>query len=122
MSYLLKTDRLQLRELTHEDAPFIMELVNTPGWLKYIGDRNIKTIEQAINYLDNGPIKSYQENSFGLWMVELIEEELLLEYAASLREITLNILILALLFYLLITGKVLLTNQPRLVYHLQRTS
>lgn len=70
MNYILETERLQLRELIHEDASFIVELVNTPGWLKYIGDRNIKTIEQAIQYLDQGPLKSYRENGFGLWLVE----------------------------------------------------
>ena len=70
MNHILETERLQLRELIHEDASFIVELVNTPGWLKYIGDRNIKTIEQAIQYLDQGPLKSYRENGFGLWLVE----------------------------------------------------
>jgi RimJ/RimL family protein N-acetyltransferase len=75
MNYLLETARLQLRELTPEDAPFIVKLVNTPGWLKYIGDRNIKTREQAINYLEQGPIKSYRENGFGLWLVEWKENK-----------------------------------------------
>jgi RimJ/RimL family protein N-acetyltransferase len=75
MISLLETDRLQFRELTHEDALFIVELVNTAGWLKYIGDRNVKTNEQAINYLDQGPIKSYRENGFGLWLVETKEQK-----------------------------------------------
>ncbi len=75
MNYFLETDRLQLRELTPADAPFIVELVNTPGWIKYIGERNIKTIEQAIQYLDTGPIKSYRENGFGLWLVEWKENK-----------------------------------------------
>lgn len=68
--YILETERLRLRELTLTDAPFIVELVNSPGWLKYIGDRNIKTIDQAKTYLENGPIKSYHDNGFGLWLVE----------------------------------------------------
>ncbi len=73
-NYFLNSDRLQIRELTYEDAAFIVALVNTPGWIKYIGDRNIKTIEQAIDYLDNGPLKSYWENGFGLWLVEVKEK------------------------------------------------
>ena len=50
--------------------PFIIHLLNTPGWLQYIGDRNVKTTEQATNYLINGPIKSYEKNGFGLYLVE----------------------------------------------------
>jgi len=75
MNYLIETDRLQLRELTPSDTDFIIELVNTPGWIKYIGDRNIKTTEQALNYLETGPIKSYKENGFGLWLVALKESQ-----------------------------------------------
>lgn len=70
MNYIVETERLMLRELTLGDTAFIVELVNSPGWIKYIGDRNIKTVEQAKAYLENGPIKSYMENGFGLWLVE----------------------------------------------------
>lgn len=68
---ILETERLKLRRFTPEDAEFIIRLVNSPGWIEYIGDRNIKTSEQAGAYLLNGPMKSYEENGFGLWMVEL---------------------------------------------------
>jgi len=75
MNYIVDHGRVRLRELTLDDTPFIIELVNTPGWLRYIGDRNIKTAEQARNYLEQGPIKSYKENGFGLWLVELKENQ-----------------------------------------------
>ena len=71
MKYILETDRLRLREFTLHDADYIVTLVNSPGWLQYIGDRNIKTNEQAKTYLENGPFKSYRENGYGLSMVEL---------------------------------------------------
>lgn len=71
MNYILETARLTLRQFTNEDAGFIVELVNTSGWLEFIGDRNIHSEEDAINYLQNGPIKSYCENGFGSSMVEL---------------------------------------------------
>lgn len=74
MKYFLETERLTFRELTLADTAFIIELVNNPGWIKYIGDRNIKTEGQAITYLENGPIKSYYENGFGLSMVETKED------------------------------------------------
>ncbi len=71
MKPILQTEHLILREFSTSDAAFIIQLVNSEGWLKYIGDRNIKTIEQAENYLLNGPLKSYAENGFGLSMVAL---------------------------------------------------
>jgi RimJ/RimL family protein N-acetyltransferase len=67
----LETKRLILRGFTLNDATFIISLLNTPGWLQFIGDRNVKTQEQARAYLLNGPLKSYHENGFGLCMVEL---------------------------------------------------
>ncbi|MDB5201072.1 MAG: hypothetical protein JWQ27_481 [Ferruginibacter sp.] len=48
---LLETPRLLLRKFTLEDAPFIIELLNSDGWLKYIGDRNVKTVDEAKVYL-----------------------------------------------------------------------
>ncbi len=71
MKNILETARLILRQFELTDAKFIVELVNTPGWLEFIGDRNIRTDEAAIHYLQNGPMKSYEENGFGLSMVEL---------------------------------------------------
>jgi RimJ/RimL family protein N-acetyltransferase len=68
---LFETDRLILREFNNDDATFILILLNNPSWLQFIGDRNVKTLEDAKNYLSNGPIKSYHENGFGLSMVEL---------------------------------------------------
>ncbi len=76
MTFILETQRLILRQFTTEDAPFIIQLVNSPGWLKYIGDRNIKSAEQAESYLQKGPMKSYQLNGFGLSLVELKKEKI----------------------------------------------
>lgn len=71
MEYILETERLVLREFTVDDTKFIVKLLNSPGWLEFIGDRNVKSEEQAVNYLMNGPIKSYEINGFGLSLVEL---------------------------------------------------
>ena len=67
MKKILETERLVLREFSVDDAEFILNLLNTPGWLEYIGDKNVRTAEDAVSYLENGPIKSYKENGFGLW-------------------------------------------------------
>lgn len=68
---VLITDRLLLTHLTLQDAPFIFELLNTPEWLQFIGDRNIRTLEDARKYLISGPLKSYEVNGFGLYAVKL---------------------------------------------------
>ncbi|MDB5229917.1 MAG: hypothetical protein JWN76_722 [Chitinophagaceae bacterium] len=73
MKKIFETDRLILREFNLDDTAFIIELLNSEGWIKYIGDRNVKKEEQAKNYLINGPLKSYQANGFGLWLVALKE-------------------------------------------------
>ncbi len=66
---ILETERLILREFTLEDAAFILELLNTPTWLKFIGDRKVHSIDDAKNYLLNGSMKSYAENGFGFYAV-----------------------------------------------------
>jgi len=68
--YILETKRLRLREFTLSDSPFIIELLNSPEWIEYIGDKNVRTETQAIEYLQNGPLKSYAQNGYGLFLVE----------------------------------------------------
>lgn len=66
---VIETNRLQLCQLTLADAAFIVELVNEPGWLRFIGDRGVRTIPQAEDYLRDGPLASYAANGFGLYLV-----------------------------------------------------
>lgn len=68
---LIETDRLFISHLSLDDAAFIMKLVNTPGWLQYIGDRNVKSLEDGRRYLETGPLKSYAQWGFGLFRVTL---------------------------------------------------
>ncbi|MCU0324351.1 MAG: GNAT family N-acetyltransferase [Spirosomaceae bacterium] len=70
---ILETERLLLRQFTLADAPFIFELLNTPTWLRFIGDRGVRSLEDAENYLRGGSIKSYEVNGFGFYAV--IEKE-----------------------------------------------
>lgn len=71
---VLETDRLILRQLSPEDAPFILQLVNEPSWLRYIGNKGIKTLDAARAYILNGPVEMYARLGFGLYMVELKAE------------------------------------------------
>lgn len=66
-----ETERLLLRLLATDDAAFILRLVNEPAFLENIGDKGVRKLEDAVQYLLQGPIKSYEENGFGLWLVAL---------------------------------------------------
>ncbi len=70
---VLETNRLILRHLSEEDAGFIFELLNEPSWIQNIGDRNIRTLDDARSYIVNGPAASYRKNGFGLYLVVLKE-------------------------------------------------
>lgn len=59
-----------MRQFSTDDAPFILRLLNEPSFIKNIADRGVRTLEDAHNYLLNGPIASYHKNGFGLWLVK----------------------------------------------------
>lgn len=67
---VLQTDRLSLRRLSMADADFILQLLNEPSFIQNIGDRGVRSLDDARAYITNGPIASYQKHGFGLWMVE----------------------------------------------------
>ncbi|MFM9403748.1 GNAT family N-acetyltransferase [Myroides odoratimimus] len=67
---MYSTDRLQISPLSHADNSFIIELVNTPGWLKYIGNRNVYTAMDAQMY-----IQSILDNpQYQYWVVNRKED------------------------------------------------
>ena len=70
---VLETERLTLRHLTIDDASFILELLNDPSFIQNIGDRGVRTIDDACAYISNGPLASYERFGFGLFLVELKE-------------------------------------------------
>ena len=67
--FVVDTGRLTLRQLAPEDAPFILELVNDPDWIRYIGDRGVHDLEDARQYITDGPMASYGRHGFGLYLV-----------------------------------------------------
>lgn len=73
MHTLFETPRLAVRLIEHTDAGFILRLFNSPNWLHFLGDRNIRSLEDAANYVKNVYLKGYAENGFGAWMVTLKE-------------------------------------------------
>jgi RimJ/RimL family protein N-acetyltransferase len=68
---VIETERLVLRQQTLEDAAFILALMNDPEWLRYIGDRGVRTHEEARAYIQEGALKMYDRHGFGLYLMEL---------------------------------------------------
>ncbi len=69
----ISTNRLQLTEITFEDAPFIIELLNSPDWLQFIGDRNVKTVDEANAYIQRSYVHFYKKYGFGMYKMVLSE-------------------------------------------------
>lgn len=82
---VLKTERLLLRPFTTEDAEFILRLLNEPSFLQQVGDKGVRNHEQAIGYLLEGPIRSYNLHGHGLMCVERRETGLPLGMCGLLR-------------------------------------
>ena len=70
---LIQTSRLQIREFNSDDAQFLLKLMNTPEWLRFIGERNIHSEEDAIKHIETNLVPSYTQHGFGFWCV--IEKE-----------------------------------------------
>jgi RimJ/RimL family protein N-acetyltransferase len=67
----LETERLQLRPLTVDDADFVLKLLNEPSFIEHIGDKQVRTREDARAFIDLGPWASHAALGFGLECVEL---------------------------------------------------
>lgn len=71
---VLETDRLILRWLSADDAEFVLGLVNEPSWLQFIGDRGVRSLNDARAYIQNGPAAMYNRFGFGLYLVQRKED------------------------------------------------
>lgn len=69
--FRISTSRLTIRALSLSDAEFVLTLQLSPGWLAYIGDRGVRDLETAKRYIQEGPLRSYAQHGFGLWVVVL---------------------------------------------------
>jgi RimJ/RimL family protein N-acetyltransferase len=67
---VLETDRLVLRWLAAPDAAFMLGLLNAPSFVRFVGDRGVRTVADAEAYIRDGPGRSYEAHGFGLYLVE----------------------------------------------------
>lgn len=87
---VLETDRLILRRLSVEDAKFILELLNDPSFLRFIGDKKVRSLDDARSYILSGPIASYERFGFGLFLTELRERSVPIGICGLLKRDTLE--------------------------------
>lgn len=73
---VIETERLSLEMGQLHDTDFIFKLLNSPTWIQFIGDRGIRTEDDARAYIENNLIRSYQENGFGLYKMVLKESRI----------------------------------------------
>jgi RimJ/RimL family protein N-acetyltransferase len=71
---VLETERLTLRRLTVEDAAFMLDLLNQPSFLRFIGDRGVRTLDDARAYILKGPVEMYERHGFGIYLTALKKE------------------------------------------------
>lgn len=82
---LLETARLRLRELIPADAAFMLALLNSPAFLRYIGDRKVRSLADAERYLRDGAIAAYAHDGFGMYAVERRSDGLLVGVCGLVR-------------------------------------
>ncbi|WP_286829664.1 MULTISPECIES: GNAT family N-acetyltransferase [Kordiimonas] len=70
-TYAIETERLRLREATLDDADLALQIYNSPGFIEFVGDRGLRTTDDAKAYLEKNLLGSYAKNGFGLYIVEL---------------------------------------------------
>jgi RimJ/RimL family protein N-acetyltransferase len=68
---ILETERLLLREIDADDAAFTLDLLNQPSFIKYIGDRGVRDLDGARDFIESRYRKSYRDHGYGLYVVEL---------------------------------------------------
>ncbi len=71
MKPVCETERLTIRQLNTDDVEFVVRLLNEESFIRYIADKQVRTTDDAVNYLRNGPISSYNNYGFGLNLVLL---------------------------------------------------
>ncbi len=117
---ILQTARLTLRRFTVDDAEFIVALLNEPSFLRFIGDRGVRTVEDAARYIADGPIASYAQHGFGLFHVRLTEDGTAIGMCGLLKRASLEDVDLGFAFLPAYWGHGYARESARAVMHLAR--
>ncbi len=87
---VIQTQRLSLRWLTDNDAEFILDLLNQPSWLEFIGDRGVRNLDDARAYINNGPLAMIKQHGFGLYLTETKSSSIPIGLCGLLKRETLD--------------------------------
>ncbi|MCG8425620.1 MAG: GNAT family N-acetyltransferase [Proteobacteria bacterium] len=87
---VVETERLILCRLSVGDAAFILELLNDPAFLRFVGDKGVRTLDDARRYLLSGPIASYQRHGFGLYLTKLKDGDISIGICGLLKRESLD--------------------------------
>ena len=66
---ITESERLILREIEQADGEFILELLNDPAWIRFVGDRNLRSVADAHEFIRTRFEPAYREHGIGLWLV-----------------------------------------------------
>jgi len=88
--FSLSTERLLLRKIATSDAAFILRLLNEPSFLQFIGDKGVRNLDDAQQYILNGPVASYQKYGFGLYLVTVKSDNTAIGMCGLLKRATLQ--------------------------------
>ena len=81
----IETSRLVLREMAAEDAEFVHQLLNEPSFIRYIGDRGVRTLDDARRYIAEGPVAGFERHGYGLMCVLRKEDGIQIGMCGVLR-------------------------------------
>jgi len=88
---VIETERLNLREMSVGDAASVLEILNDPGFKRFVGDRGVRTREAAARYIEERFVESYRQHGFGLWLVETKDEGVPVGICGLLKRKELNV-------------------------------
>lgn len=80
-----RTSRTVLREASLDDAEFVLELINEPGWRQYISQHSIDTLDQAKEYIEQRLLSAYKQHGFGLWLMQRVSDNAMLGMCGLVR-------------------------------------
>ena len=81
----IETGRLVLREMNADDAAFVHQLLNEPSFIRYIGDRGVRTLDDARRYIAEGPVAGFERHGYGLMCVLRKEDGIQIGMSGVLR-------------------------------------
>lgn len=82
---IVRTKRLVLREATLDDAEFILQLVNEPGWQRYIKQHSIDSLPKAREYIQQRLLSAYEQHGYGLWLMQRTSDGAMLGMCGLVR-------------------------------------